>query len=62
MPLAKHLTRREGTYYFRMRVPRNLLSLVGKKEIFYSLRTKDPAEAKRLSHIHSYNFSKCFFC
>jgi len=24
MPLAKHLTRREGTYYFRIRVPGTL--------------------------------------
>ena len=37
MPLAKHLTRREGTYYFRIRVPRSLLSCVGRKEIVYSL-------------------------
>jgi hypothetical protein len=56
MPPAKHLTRREGIYCFRMRVPRKLLSHVGKKEIFCSLRTKDSAEAKRLSHVHSYNF------
>lgn len=37
MPLAKHLTRREGTYYFRIRVPRKLLSCVGRNEIVYSL-------------------------
>jgi len=60
MPLAKHLTRREGTYYFRIRVPRSLLSCIGRKEIVYSLRTKEPAEAKRLSHIHSYNFLSYF--
>ena len=56
MPLARHLTHREGTYYFSIRVPRKLLSCVGRNEIAYSLRTKAPAEAKRLSHIHSFNF------
>ena len=60
MPLAKHLTRREGTYYFRIRVPRKLLLCIGRNEIVYSLRTKEPAEAKRLSHIHSYNFLSYF--
>jgi len=29
MPLAKHLTRREGTYYFRIRVPRTLTVALG---------------------------------
>lgn len=60
MPLAKHLTRREGTYYFRVRVPKNLTTALGKKEIAYSLRTKDPHTAKELSYIHSYNISRSF--
>ena len=60
MPLTSHTTRREGTYYFRMRVPVSLRKTLGKREIFYSLRTKEPSEAKRLAYIHSYNVSTYF--
>ena len=36
-----------GVYYFRKRVPADLRSIVGRAEVSRSLRTKDPAEAKR---------------
>lgn len=37
---------RNGTYYFRVRVPQDLLASIGKKEIKVSLKTKDPLEIK----------------
>lgn len=41
------LTTRDGVYYYRVRVPMDLISVVGKKEIKTSLGTKDFAEAKK---------------
>ncbi|WP_352461274.1 DUF6538 domain-containing protein [Mesorhizobium sp. M0113] len=37
---------KSGVYYFRQRVPADLRRKVGRAELAYSLRTKDPAEAK----------------
>lgn len=37
-----------GVYYFRVRVPADLVPLVGKSEIKISLGTRDPAQAKEL--------------
>lgn len=42
-----HGPRQGGTYYFRMSIPEHLRPVVGKREFFFSLRTKDRAEAKR---------------
>lgn len=42
------LLKRRSTYYFRAAIPSDLQSLYGRKEIVYSLRTKDYREAKRL--------------
>ncbi|MCP1173658.1 site-specific integrase [Ralstonia chuxiongensis] len=39
------LVRRNGTYYARLRVPKNLREQIGKAEIKLSLKTKDRAEA-----------------
>lgn len=41
---AKHP--KTGVYYFRQRVPADLLQIVGRREVSVSLRTKDPAVAK----------------
>lgn len=41
-----HLLNRNGHYYFRYVVPSALVPVIGKREIFHSLRTKDYAEAK----------------
>lgn len=38
---------RTSVYYLRQRVPADLVTTVGKKEVKVSLGTKDPAEAKR---------------
>src|SRR3569832_581409 len=37
-----------GVYWYRRRVPTDLVEIFGRGEEKYSLRTKDPAEAKRL--------------
>lgn len=42
------LHKRGSVYYFRAMVPKDLQRHVGKREIVYSLRTKDKAEAVRL--------------
>jgi len=42
------LSKRGSTYYFRAMIPKSLQSHYGKKEIVYSLRTKNRQEASRL--------------
>ncbi len=37
-----------GVYWLRKRVPTDLIRVVGKKEERYSLKTRDPSQAKRL--------------
>ncbi len=48
MCLATNLVRRGATYYVRARVPKDLLAHMGRAEIWRSLGTKDPQEARRL--------------
>jgi len=43
------LMRRGNTFYSRVQVPLRLQPLFGRKEVFKSLRTSDPEEAKLLS-------------
>ena len=43
-----HLQSREGVWHFRMRVPEELRSALGKREIKRSLKTRDHREAKKL--------------
>lgn len=43
-----HLLRRGASYYARMRVPLELVEIVGKKELVKALGTKDETYAKRL--------------
>ena len=42
------LSKRGSTYYFRAMIPKELQAHYGKREIIYSLRTKDRQEASRL--------------
>ncbi|MEM5428242.1 site-specific integrase [Cupriavidus oxalaticus] len=44
-----HITRRNGVYYFRKKIPADLVALYGKREIIFSLRTKERATASRLA-------------
>jgi len=45
----KNAILRSGKYHFRMRVPKDCLESVGKKEITQSLKTTEAVEAVRLS-------------
>jgi hypothetical protein len=53
-----HLHKRGSTYYFRTKTPNDLLSIVGKPETKYSLKTKDFHEAKRLVRQASAEFDR----
>lgn len=48
MSKTTNVVRRGPTYYFRMRVPSDLIAHYGKKEITHSLKTKERREATRL--------------
>lgn len=37
---------KSGVYYFRQKTPADLVAVFGRKEVGWSLRTKDPDEAK----------------
>lgn len=43
------LQKRGAVYYFRGMIPKDLHVLYGRKEIVYSLKTKDAREARRLA-------------
>lgn len=47
------LQRRGGVYWFRAKVPRELVSIIGRREFHRSLGTSDPDEARKLVHIES---------
>lgn len=47
MPLATHVLRRGGVYCFRVRIPTHLRHLLGRRELWRSLRTTSPDEARR---------------
>ncbi|MBX3584110.1 MAG: tyrosine-type recombinase/integrase [Rhizobiaceae bacterium] len=49
LPMSRPLKHpKTGVYYLRERVPADLVALVGRREIWKSLRTKEPAMAKGL--------------
>lgn len=48
MTRFSHLLRRGAVYYARLRVPLDLVEVIGRKELVKSLGTKDEGEAKRL--------------
>ncbi len=47
--VATYLTRRNGRYHFRMRVPQDLLSVIHTREIHRSLGTTDGRTANALA-------------
>ena len=54
LPIQTHLITRNGTYYFRRRIPSELLKYYSPKlEVIFSLKTKDLREAERLSRAES---------
>lgn len=48
MARLSYLLRRGASYYARVRVPLDLVDIVGRKELVKALGTKDEHEAKRL--------------
>lgn len=46
--MTSHIKRRGSTYYAQIAVPLDVQSIIGRKTMDQSLRTKDAAEAKRL--------------
>lgn len=58
--LAHHLkVSRHGVFYFRMAVPAALRPYIGKREVIKSLRTRDPATARKLAYTfasHTYEW------
>lgn len=51
MALLSHLVRRGAAYSARMRVPLDLVEVIGKRELTKALGTSDPNEAKRRVHV-----------
>ncbi|MGR3839140.1 MAG: DUF6538 domain-containing protein, partial [Cognatishimia sp.] len=47
MPRHTRLALRNGVYYHRAAVPKDIVQTYGKREESISLRTKDPKEALR---------------
>lgn len=47
MGVLTNVFRRGGVFYFRARVPAPLKVRVGRNELWRSLRTRDPGEARR---------------
>jgi len=45
----KNVVLRGKTYHFRLRVPKDCVSNVGKKEVLQSLKTTDPLEARKMA-------------
>lgn len=58
--MTNHLIRRGAIYYYRRRVPADLIEAMGKKEIQQSLGTSDPKEAARLSRKVAVEFDDKF--
>lgn len=57
--MCTHLTPRNGTYYYRRKVPVNLVEIFG-KEIMFSLRTKDRDAAKIKVHKWDMHYDVAF--
>lgn len=60
LPSQIHVFNRSGTYYFRRRIPKDLLSLYPSEEIIFSLKTKDRREADRLARAESVRLDQEF--
>ena len=53
VPTHPRLTRRGSQYYFRVVVPEELRSILGRREIKHSLRTSDYTTARRMINLES---------
>lgn len=55
-----HLARRGGRYYYRRRVPTDLVVALGTKEVMKALGTSDPAEARAKARVWAVQFDAVF--
>jgi integrase len=60
MPLNNYLQKRGSTYQFRIRVPADIVGFLGRREIKASLKTRDPAEARRLAKLKAVETENLF--
>ncbi|UUX94574.1 site-specific integrase [Aquabacterium sp. J223] len=60
MPSTHHITRRGAVYYFRARVPKELISAYGRKMVSVSLKTGDEREAHRRAVEHKEQLEREF--
>lgn len=60
MSKPQKLIKRNGVYYFRTRVPLELVDVIGRKEIKISLETRDPQEARRKLNIQQVKADEMF--
>ena len=60
MGLCSLVTRRDGIYTFRKRIPEDLQAVLGKKSIKKSLSTSDPNEAKKRRAIEEAHVMELF--
>jgi integrase len=58
--MAEHLTRRNGRYFYRRRVPADLIEAYGKSEVQQALGTPDPKEAAKLARKVASKFDDLF--
>ncbi|MES9893277.1 MAG: DUF6538 domain-containing protein, partial [Candidatus Thiodiazotropha sp.] len=56
----QRLHQRGNTYYYRRRIPRELRTVFGRREIKISLRTSDPTIAKRLLSVYDVIYNHSF--
>lgn len=58
--MAEHLTRRNGRYFYRRRVPADLIEAYGKSEVQQALATADPKEAAKSARKVAAKFDDIF--
>ena len=60
MEIQNYLKKRNNVYHFRRRVPKNLISTLGKNEVVRSLKTSDLRTARRAAIIMADELEQLF--
>ena len=60
MEIQTYLTKRNNVYHFRRRVPKNLISTLGRNEVVRSLKTSDLRTARRAAIIMADELEQLF--
>lgn len=55
-----HILKRNNTYYYKLKIPKDLVDLIGLLDVRFSLRTKSKKEALFLASTHTNRFYKLF--